>query len=182
MNGLRRGFKAEAERIAADIRRDLALDESDPLCPWKAAGLLGFDVLDLSAFEAVHPVQVPLVRACTGPKGFSAVTVHRSGYVPAIVLNDGHGRARQAADLAHELAHGLLLHPPEDFAAGGRNGVNALHEEEAKWLGPALLVPNVAARRIVRTEMPMADATEKYGVSVALMQMRLQVTGALRSA
>lgn len=40
----------------------------------------------------------------------------------------------------------------------------------------------VAARRIVRTEMPMAAAIEKYGVSVALMQMRLQVTGARRSA
>jgi hypothetical protein len=51
-------------------------------------------------------------------------------------------------------------------------------EEEAKWLGPALLVPNEAALHILETRMPTPAATAFYGISGPLLQMRLNVSGA----
>ncbi|TAI59863.1 hypothetical protein CWO89_43865 [Bradyrhizobium sp. Leo170] len=52
-------------------------------------------------------------------------------------------------------------------------------EEEANWLGPALLVSEEAAKHIARMSLPVAKASEVYGVSEDLMRMRLNVTGAL---
>lgn len=178
MTGLRRGFKAEAERIAACVRKDLMLEEYAPICPWQLAELLGFDVIDLSAFERELPDEVASVRSCTGPKGFSAVTLFLSASNPLVILNDGHGERRQAADLAHELAHGLLLHPPELLSREGRKDIDKIHEAEANWLGPTLLVPGKAARRVVQKGIDVATAASIYRVSEELMEMRLRVTGA----
>jgi Zn-dependent peptidase ImmA (M78 family) len=179
---LRRGFKAEAERISACVRRDLELEEWDPICPWELAKLLEFNVVDLSEFEDRLPDQVAMMRSCTGPKGFSALTLFPDGDNPLIILNDGHGLPRQAADLAHELAHGLLLHSPENFGHGGRGKVDKICEAEASWLGPTLLVPGEAALRIARQETGLRTAARSYRVSEKLMEMRLQVTGARRRA
>jgi Zn-dependent peptidase ImmA (M78 family) len=53
-------------------------------------------------------------------------------------------------------------------------------EAEAQWLGPALLVSEEAALYIAETEMSMAHASSTYGVSEAIIMMRLGVTGASR--
>ena len=52
-------------------------------------------------------------------------------------------------------------------------------EEEANWLGPALLVSEEAANHVARMGLPLAKASDVYGVSEDLMRMRLNVTGAL---
>lgn len=176
--GLRRGFKTEAEWYAADVRKELSLRAWDPICPRRMADLLNHKVVDLSAFQATHPTDVGILRQCTGPKGFSAVTLYK-GALRLIVLNDGHSAARQAADIAHELAHALLHHKPLPFNAdAGVRAFNADDEEEAKWLGPTLLVPRPAAVGIARRGEPESDAADRYGVSVELMRLRLYATGA----
>ena len=92
-----------------------------------------------------------LLRRCTGPKGFSALTLsHNWEQGPRIILNDGHSSERRAADLCHELAHGPLLHECEFFDANGRGEVEKIQEAEAHWLGPTLLVPRKAVRYIIR--------------------------------
>ena len=48
---------------------------------------------------------------------------------------------------------------------------DAVQEEEAKWLGPSLLVPNEAALYILESNMPLADAAQFYGVSQMLVKM-----------
>jgi Zn-dependent peptidase ImmA (M78 family) len=45
------------------------------------------------------------------PEAFSGVTVF-SGQRRMIVYNDAHVPGRQHSDVAHELAHALLMHPP----------------------------------------------------------------------
>src|SRR5581483_1512737 len=76
--------------------------------------------------------------------GFSAVTVF-DGPRRAIYHNDTHSPGRQASNLAHELAHGLLLHPPtpalNDY--GCREWDQEI-EDEATWLGGALLITEQA--------------------------------------
>tara|TARA_B110000977_G_C10956981_1_gene446999 strand:- start:84 stop:641 length:558 start_codon:yes stop_codon:yes gene_type:complete len=183
MKKLRHGFKAEAERIAICVRRDLDLGEWVAIDPWLLAEQLGYQVTDLSAFTETHPQEVAVLRRYTGPKGFSALTICAGNDSDRlIILNDGHGLARRAADLSHELAHGLLLHSSEMFGAGGRSQVDIKDEAEANWLGPALLVPRPAAQFIIREKYSTDQAAQIYGVSEQLLKMRIQVTGVKKNA
>lgn len=61
--------------------------------------------------------------------------------------------------------------------SGMRNYDRAM-EEEANWLGPALLVSDEAAMHIAALGLTIAKASDMYGVSEPLVRMRLNVTGA----
>jgi Zn-dependent peptidase ImmA (M78 family) len=174
----RRGFKTEANWYAREMRRELEIPVFEPLCPWRLAEHLGFPVVALSAYAVIEPKMVAYFRSRSGQKDFSAITLF-DGQKRWIVHNDSHDRKRQAADIAHELAHGLLLHPPKPpINANGSRDYDANLEAEANWLGPALLVSDEAALHIVETKMSLAGASEHYGASVSLVRMRLNVSGA----
>ncbi len=136
---LRRGFKTEANQIAREVRAELGLCLVDPLDPWALARHLAIPVVPLSHFrgaaaEAVHHFH----RVDRG--AFSAVTVS-DGSRRLIVYNDGHSLGRRASDLAHELAHALLLHRPGPaLDHRGCRRWNGEQEEEASWLAGALLI------------------------------------------
>ena len=68
------------------------------------------------------------------------------------------------------------------FSGNGKRSINEEHEEEAKWLGPALLVSEEAALRIARGKIPIDAVAAEFGVSAALLRMRLNVTGAQKRA
>lgn len=174
----RRGFKAEANWYAREMRRELCLQPHDPLCPWKLAEHLEYKVVELSEYAADEPRAAAYLRSARGQKEFSAITLC-DDEIRWIIHNDAHHRRRQAANISHELAHGLLLHRPAPLT--GMNGArifNREQENEANWLGPALLVSEEAALFIVETAKPLAAVCETYGVSGDLLQMRLHVTGA----
>ena len=101
------------------------------------------------------------------------------GREPLIIYNDTHAQKRQAADIAHELAHGFLMHPPKPpiNANGSRHYDDAL-EDETNWLGLALLVSEEAAIHIAVQGMEINLASDRYGASPQLVRMRLNVTGA----
>lgn len=176
---LRRGFKAEANWYARDCRRNLGLAPHAPLCPWQLAAHLGFPLVPLTAYEADLPRKaVAYFRSATGQKAFSAITLF-SGSARLIIYNDAHSRKRQAADIMHELAHGLLLHPPKPpFNALGSRHYDRDREDEANWLGPALLVSDEAALAIVEAGLSVVEASDQYGASTDLVRMRLNVSGA----
>lgn len=176
---LRRGFKTEANTIAGQVRTELGLRAWAPLDPRKLADLLAIPLLPLSTFRAVAPDAVEHF-AIGEPEAFSAVTVFR-GPSRLIVFNDSHSPGRQASDLAHELAHALLQHPPHSaFDEYGCRIWAADCEDEANWLAGALLVSDAAALSIVRRRLPLAQAAIEYGVSAKMMQFRLNVTAAVR--
>jgi Zn-dependent peptidase ImmA (M78 family) len=138
---------------------------------------LGFPIVALSEFEAVIAAEVAIFRSCAGQKAFSAVTLFR-GQARVIVHNDAHDRKRQAANIAHELAHGLLLHPPKPpFNANGSRHYEVV-EAEANWLGPALLISDEAAIHIVERKLSFQAASDHYGASVEVVRMRLNVSAA----
>ncbi|TXN33421.1 ImmA/IrrE family metallo-endopeptidase [Methylobacterium sp. WL30] len=176
--GLRRGFKKEANWYAREMRRELSLTPQCPLCPWKLAEHLDFRLSSLRAFEALVPEEIAYLRSAPGQTDFSAITLFY-GSVRWIIYNDGHARKRQAADIAHELAHGLLMHPPKPpFDAQGSRHYDAVKEEEANWLGPALLISDEAAVWIVEEGMSVLDASNHYAASTQVVRMRLNVSGA----
>jgi len=147
----------------------------DRFDPWQLASDLAIPVWALTDLvdEAAVGHLLEIDRSA-----FSAVTVFY-GTRRAIVHNDAHALERQASDVAHELAHGLLLHvPTEPLADGGIRAWNGDAEEEAQYLAGALLVTEEAALYIVRGGMDVLEAAFLLGVSGPMLQYRLNVTGA----
>lgn len=174
---MRRGFKTEAKETARQTRGDLGLSLTDPLDPWKLAEWLEIPVVRLSDFqesaEGAYRYFSELGRSV-----FSAVTVF-DGNRRLIVHNDSHAPARQASNVCHELAHGLLLHAPTPALddQGCRNWSKEI-EEEANWLSGVLLVPDEVAIAVVKNGIDLDQAALYYGVSVQMMNFRINVSGA----
>lgn len=96
-----------------------------------------------------------------------------------IVYNDAHSPGRQSSDLAHELAHALLHHPPEPaFGSDGERNWDSGLEAEADWLAGALLISDEAAIDIVQRGLSLRDAAQEYSTSVLMVKFRINVTGA----
>jgi Zn-dependent peptidase ImmA (M78 family) len=104
---VRRGFKKEAREIAAEVRDELGLTPLEALDPWLLAEHLDIPVWALSSYSEIpRPVEHLSV---TETGAFSAM-IACQGLRRVIIYNDGHAPTRQRADIAHELAHALLLH------------------------------------------------------------------------
>lgn len=99
-----------------------------------------------------------------------------------ILYNDSNTAARQNSDIAHELAHGLLLHEPRQAIVNGCRAYDKAEEDEASWLAGCLLVPRQAAVRIAKSGQPESDAADEYGVSTEMLSWRLNAIGARRQA
>jgi Zn-dependent peptidase ImmA (M78 family) len=121
---------------------------------------------------------VAFLTARRGVDYFSAVTIFPNDR-RVIIHNDAHDEVRQNANLAHEISHAVLQHPPmEPFTEAGIRNVNRDFEDEASWMGPALLVSEEAALSIARRGISLPQAAAEYRVSTQLMRMRLAVTKA----
>ncbi len=178
---LRRGFKTEASGLAGEVRRELGLGRFDRLDPFVLAGHLDVPVMPLTELSGTcDAVQYFLVIE---PDAFSAATVFER-HKRIVVHNDTHSAARQSSNVTHELAHGLLLHPPApalDTATGCR-AWNADHEDEANWLTGELLVTREMALAVARGKVARDDAMDRLGVSQQMLQWRINATGAAQRA
>ncbi len=174
---MRRGFKTEAKWIARQTRGELRIGMTNPLNPWELAELLEIPVFRLSEFQE-SAGQAHRYLSGSGRAVFSAVTVF-SGNRRVIVHNDSHSPGRQASNVCHELAHGLLLHKPTPtFDDQGCRYWSKEIEDEANWLSGVMLVPDEAAIAVVKNEIDLDSAAANYGVSVQMMKFRINVSGA----
>lgn len=173
---LRRGFKTEANQTAAEIRAELGLGPLDRLDPRRLATHLEIPILELTNLTTIETGFECFIDDDTAT--FSAVTVFR-GSRRGIVHNDTHVLGRQNSNISHEIAHGLLLHPPTPALddTGCRNW-NQDIEDEANWLAGVLLVPESVALHIASRGWPLAEAAERYEVSEEMIRWRLNMTGA----
>ena len=164
--------------MAAEIRREMGLGSMDRLDPMALAEHLAIPVLALSFFlnECSDAVS-HFSRVESG--AFSAVTVF-DGARRSVIYNDVHQSGRQSSDIVHELSHGLLGHSPH-IGVDGNTGCRIWHDEieaEADFLAGALLVPEWAAVQIVRRRMSQGSAARDFGVSLRMIDYRINVTGA----
>jgi len=174
---LRRGFKKEAHDYARELRLELGIKLHEPLSPWELAKHLGIPVSPLSEFGNENPKAVKYLRE-KNQDCFSAITVF-DGCRRLIVHNDAHHRYRQAANIAHELSHGILGHlPTEIFNENGCRSFCKEIEEEANWLGPTLLISEEAALYIVKKQMSEDEASEYYCASKKVVKMCVGATNA----
>jgi Zn-dependent peptidase ImmA (M78 family) len=174
----RRGFKTEANATALEVRAELGLSALDALDPLALTEHLEIPIIELSDFARTSAGAEYLLNV--EPEAFSAVTVF-AGTQRTIVHNDGHADGRVNSNIAHETAHGLLLHPPTPALddRGCRMWDQGI-EDEAQFLAGVLLVPEDAALAIARGRFTVAEAAAHFSVSTQMIQYRLNVTGATR--
>lgn len=177
---LRRGFKAEAERYAEEFREELGIRASHPLDMFLLADHLAIPTLALSQLQGELSDLNYRCLTNESKKQFFAVTLC-IGNRRNIVFNDHVAATRQQSDMAHELSHGILGHPASELtnSSGGRH-YNKTLEAEAACLSGVLLVPRAAAIAIVASNKPPVVAASEFNISLQMMTMRLNQSGAKR--
>jgi len=176
---LRRGFKAQGERSAAAARITLGLKLYAPLDPWAYAEHLNVRVLEFGRLGL--PTQARRQLTVVDGDSWSAMTLQVEG-VFALVLNPAHAITRQRSDLMHELSHIELRHAPARVEVSD-TGLLLLsdysdeQEQEADWLGAALLLPREGLVRLRSAHKSTTEIATYYGVSEALCKWRLRMTG-----
>jgi IrrE N-terminal-like domain len=179
-NNLRRGFKAEAERLALSLREELGLAVTDRLDFIALTEHLEIPVISLQELRH-HGASSDSISHLMGRKsGFSALTIC-DGTRRLIVYNPRHPPTRQANSVVHEVSHVILEHPT--FPALGEGGCrywDSRMEEEADWQAAALLVPRDGAFLWLTTGHGLRDGAEHFGVSPALFRWRVNKTGVAR--
>ena len=176
---MRRGFKAESERQSAAARKALGLGATVKLCPWEFSEHLGVLVYGADALDLgpEHSDQL-LVH---DPDSWSGMTLFEDG-VHVVVLNSSHPRTRRTATLMHELAHIMLEHVPAEVNVSPSGLVllsdySSEQEEEADWLGAALLLPEAALIQFRSRGMSSEAIAQMFGVSAQLCAWRCRMTG-----
>jgi len=176
---LARGFKTGCERTVSALREELGVDDDEPLDMHVAADHLEIPVRPLAE------LLIPAGGHRTDPhvdeiyRKVSAFTVFK-GWQRSIVYNDEHAPPRHRSNLAHELSHALLQHPPRDHGLPAEQAQR--HEAEAAWLSGVMMLTADQARRIVTCGMSRAVAEARFQLSTEMLRFRLNVTGAARLA
>jgi Zn-dependent peptidase ImmA (M78 family) len=176
---LRRGFKAEAERSAAVARQLLGIAALAPFDPWAYAPHLNVAILDFNTLG----LSASVVRQLTvvDDDSWSAMTLNEDDKL-GIVLNPAHAQTRQRNDLMHELAHIELEHVPARVEVS-KTGLLLLsdysdeQEQEADWFAAAFLLPRDGIFRLRSRGKTAAEIGAQFGVSKALCEYRLRMTG-----
>lgn len=176
-----RGFKSWCERRAVELRKELGLKQYEKLDPNNLAARMNVRVWVVEQVPGLSDKSKEDLLTDPGSSLWSAITLV-DGTKRLIILNSSHSLARRANDLMHELAHMILGHSPSlmEISEGGiplRSNRDKKQEQEADWLGACLLLPRPALVTIMRGNSDLDEAATRYGVSKAMLNYRLAVTG-----
>lgn len=176
---MRRGFKADARRLAAELREEVGRDLCEWFDPYEFAELYGIRVYRLSELDCLGANYF----RTAGESMFSGALI-RNGTGALILENDAHALTRRRATLSHELAHVVLEHEFSAELQCHESGVvgNDDQESEATWLAGELLVPHAAAYLRARNGMSDRDVADEFRVSLAMAKWRMNHSGARRVA
>lgn len=175
--------KEELEKTAERFRKDLGLDESEPLDSLK---------LDVQDIEIVRLTQTNCLdqstvrRLSTDACGeWSAMSVpldeHQNRW--AVLLNDCHKIERQRVTVLEEIWHILLGHKLTKIAkiaeAYGRT-FDQVEEHDAYYLASATLLPRSAVTKAVVKRMTSEEIAARFGTSTELVDYRIKRLGLWR--
>lgn len=179
-----RGFKTRCENVAATVRKELSQSNTAPLSVGDLASHLGVQLIEPRAIPGLSEGALAALLH-TDADDWSALTIGEGSSGALIVYNPTHSLARQASDLAHEIAHLLLRHTPSTmmFSPDGSwtlRTFNSTQEDEANWLAGCLLLPRAALEFVVRQGSDDEAIAADYGVSLQMVRYRKGVTGVSR--
>ncbi len=173
---LRRGFKAEAEREAARVRKELGLASYDALDLTDIAEHMKVKVVDASTLVDIAELEeLERIQAFS----FSAATFEISGR-KIIVFSPLRTTGRRNSDIAHELAHLMLKHELSEVR--DLNGMpfrtcRPDEEEEATAFGGTLLLPRPLLLSAARRRATVDQLAAQYDVTTEMARFRYNSTG-----
>jgi Zn-dependent peptidase ImmA (M78 family) len=176
---MRRGFKAEAERQAEQVRAEMGKRPAEPVDAFELATHVGASVRRADELTSLEKLQT---LEDIQPGAFSACTF-RIGDKSVIVYNPITSPGRTQSDVAHEVAHIILKHDMKTvhkMAGMTFFTCDPEEEQEANWLAGCLLLPRRLLYIAARRGMQGADIASAYNVSDQMANYRLRTTGVLR--
>lgn len=176
----RHGFKSQCERRSVEFRKQLGLEQTDPLSAGKLARHLGvtvWSVHDIAELDG-HDLSVLTDEA---DDSWAALTM-RIGTENLVLYKPVSSEGRRNNVIMHELAHIVLGHELADACIMNDGSLapgnfNQLQENEADWLAGTLLLPRPALLSIRRRGIPDEQACEHYMVSQDMLRWRARMTG-----
>lgn len=175
---MRRGFKAEAERTAADYRSRIGCDDLDALDIGEMARVLEVEIIPADELVALERLkELDEIQ----PGALSAGTFNVAGR-RIVVFNPLNSKGRRRSDLAHELAHIILGHKVRTIESVGELKLltcDAEQEEEADWLAGCLLLPRSLLLQCARQGLSVKKIARKGGTSQEMARFRLNASGVL---
>lgn len=180
---LKRGFKANAERLALQYRDELKIHACAALCAFKLA-----EHLKVPVFKATELLTLPNeIEWLSNDCEWSALTMPNFEGTKIILHNPFHSDARQQSDLMHELSHIICEHEhaatlhDKPLPIGMRN-YNPEQEEEAKCLGSTLQLAKPCLFWARKRTMTYEDIAAHFNASVDMVKYRMNMTGIARQA
>lgn len=175
---MQRGFKAFAEGVAVQVRKEMGIPAHGRLCAFDLVDFLGVPTLGFSKLtEGARNFGVSSEQLEALENEVHGLCIP-FGHGRAILYNDSNLPARQQSDVAHEASHILLRHPLADIVSGAVGDRSKELEEEAGYLGGTLLLPLPAALHVLRRRMSVDAAANEYGISTDMVTYRCNVSGA----
>ncbi|OLY95705.1 protein of unknown function [Cnuella takakiae] len=178
---LKRGFKAEAERIAERCREEVGVSKFDPLDAFALARHLDIPVISLDELDDFPEKHLNKLRQ---PSKFSAIWMPNEDGDKIIIHNTRHSAKRQQSNLMHELAHIIRNHEvPEDIARLclllNLHYYNKEQEEEAKYLGGCLQISRAGLQWALKRNFTREEIADHFNASIEMVVYRLNTTGVL---
>lgn len=176
---MRRGFKTEAERLAARTLTQVGAQPDRPVDirtladHLRVAVISAADIIDIADLRELEALQAG---------AFSAATFHLPGNQVVAVFNPLNDPGRTNSDIAHELAHILLNHEVREvqqLAGQTFFTCDPEQEKEANWLAGCLLLPRPLLLREAYTGANADSLAARYKVSPPMARFRLNTSGVL---
>lgn len=173
---LPRGFRAEAERKAVSLRKELGLQPNDPVDIIVLAEKLKVRVL-----SAEKLVEKEKLEELEGIQSFSfSAATFEVDHRHFIVTNPIRSPGRLSSDVAHELAHILLKHELNEVRE--LDGVSFRtcrpdEEEQATSWGGTILLPRPLLMSAARRGFTPEQIATNYNVTVEMARFRFNSTG-----
>lgn len=180
MTQLRRGFKAQSERRAVELRRTLGISDVGPLSAEHLAGHLCVTIWSAADVPGL-PDEDKLHLFGIGRNEWAAFVLFVNNK-HVIVYNQTQSHQRINSVLMHEMAHIILGHElceatttEDGHLLAGK--YDAVQEAEADWLGATLLLPRPALLWMHTRDMSDDKAASHFGVSAEMLTWRVRMTG-----
>lgn len=177
---MRHGFKAEAKRLALEVRAEVGIDPFGPFDPYVLAEEYGIPVYPLTGLARDDRAREAVAHYMGARSSVFSAALVPIGDKRLILDNDRHAPVRRRNSVSHEMSHVVLEHEFGDvlLTGDGCRAHNKDQEAEADWLAGEMLIPYAAAERAARQDLTDEEVADAYKVSTKLAAMRMNYSGA----
>lgn len=178
---LKRGFKAEAERISTKFRLKLGLNAYQHLCAFELAKYLNVEVLSPEVLDIDDKGLIALMGESKKGSGWSALTMSDKKNKKIIIHNVNSSQARQQSNIMHELAHIICKHeitiPDGYILPDYMRYYDKSQEAEAEYLGSCLQLSRECLIWALKENMSKEEISSNYSASLQMVNFRINSTG-----